>query len=144
VPRNARDSSDCIASPNARVSGGGRFPALVIVRDVPARDARPLIIARYPAEGGGYLYSSNCSGDLALPAGKYLVYLLPDGAAASFTIHLAGLRGSIRPIPRVPVAYDVQRPLPVVASGAGPLYMAGSVGRLRRRRLPLTTTWTRS
>jgi hypothetical protein len=135
-----------MSSPNVTVSGGGRFPALVIMRDVPARDARPLIIARYPQEGGGYVYSSNCTDDLRLDPGRYLVYLLPGGAPVSFTVRLFGPAGTVRFTPTVPVAYDLQFPPPIigVAPGTGPLYMAGSVGRLRSKGLLFNTIWTRT
>ncbi len=135
----------CLSSPNALISGGGRFPALVLLRDTPSRTEKPLLVARYPSEAGGYVHSSSCSEQpVTLAPGQYLVYLLPDGAPVAITLWFGGLSGSATLAPPIPIAQQLLFPETVISEPTGALYSGGGNGSLRSRGMLFHTVWTQS
>ena len=65
-----------------------------------------------------------------LPAGEYRLYLVTDGAPATFTFRFRGLRGSTRITPRTPARATVANVPPAVATpAASPSLFAGGSHR---------------
>lgn len=82
----------------------------------------------FPKAGIGYVWAPGSTSGTSgrLPAGSYRLYLVTDGAPATFTIHLRGLSGTTRVTPTGTARAGIVTPKPTVAEPASsPALFAG-------------------
>ncbi|HYO60962.1 MAG TPA: hypothetical protein VEU29_03585 [Actinomycetota bacterium] len=126
VPHKASFTWKLDENPDVRIDGGGRMAGVVITegdfgdrgrlfammgrasfcraRGCTSEDTHQFLTGQNPHQAP--------SDKFVLPAGRYLLYLIADGAPASVTLRLHGLPGKARIVPRTPVDAEVHVPTP--------------------------------
>ena len=126
VPKEARFSWRYGPNPDVTIQGGGRMAGVVITEaDFSDRARRFTMAAR-----ASFCDSPGCTSDdthqfvvgsmpgatnrdwIVLPPGRYLLYLVTDGAPVSVTLRLHGLSGKSKLLPGTPVDAEFHAPSP--------------------------------
>lgn len=132
VPADATVATPFGATPDVGATGAGRVVSFALVgaerrnRDLTfAGGAAPggvtffLPVPRFPLPGGTAFDNVKTFGDLTpVPAGRYRLYVVPDGGATRITFRLRGLRGTRVIAPRTPVSAAVTSEASIGAGGA--------------------------
>lgn len=130
VPRNATVDTPFRRTPDITATGTGRLATFVLRKlDGADRDltfvggAAPrgaaffMPVPEYPTPGGTSFdaHTKSFRDVTTVPAGRYRLYVVPDGERARITLRLAGLRGTATIAPATPAAAEVLSPphLPV-------------------------------
>lgn len=117
VPRDARVATPFGPTPDVTATGTGRVTTFVLVGTERrtasltfAGGAAPdgvtffLPVPQFPAPGGSAFDNVKTFGNVTtVPAGRYRLYVIPDGAPARITLRLQGLPGRTTVAPSAPV-----------------------------------------
>lgn len=124
-------------------TGGAAAGTTLVAGRFPGPDAPPFAmpVARYPAPPSAtFEIGTTFPETTTLPAGSYRLYVVPDGAAAEFSLRLGGLAGAVTIAPTRPARADLSLPAMRVA-GTAPANSATAGTRLTGPGLGLQALW---
>lgn len=124
IPTEARLQWKQGANPDVTIDGGGRMAGIVLSQGDPGDLNRPFVMAArssFCASAGctsgdshqfviGEMPTTNDFEWAVLKPGRYLLYLVTDGAPVSVTLKLHGLSGKSKLVPATPVDAQVNAP----------------------------------
>lgn len=126
IPKEARFSWRYGPNPDVTIEGGGRMAGVVIMEPDLEDDRRRFAMAGRAS----FCDAPGCTSDdthqfvvgnipgatdrdwIVLPPGRYLLYLVTDGAPVSVTLRLHGLSGRSKLSPATPVDAELRAPTP--------------------------------
>lgn len=146
VPQEARFTWKYGPNPDVTVEGGGRLAAVALMKGDLDDMNRPFVMAGRAS----FCDTPGCTSDdqfqfvvghvpgatdrnwIVLQPGRYLLYLIADGAPASVTLRLHGLSGKSKLTPRTPIDADfgVPRPETEVVGPEKKVYWFGDSGTI--------------
>ena len=161
LPRPATVRTPLNGTPDLEVAGGGRFVAVALIGvEAATRDAMLLggafaespggtrflmPLPRYPAVGGSsFEIGKTYPDEVRLPAGRYRLYVVPDGKQATVTLTLGGVPGRGTISVARSAAARLLFPEPRLLGGAGVtdnVYSAGTTFQLSGPSLLFHALW---
>lgn len=142
VPTEARLKIQQGANPDIVIEGGGRMAGVVLSQGDASDLSRPFLMAARasfcdsavcaPEDSNQFLIAemtTQGSDWVVLKPGRYLLYLITDGAPVSVTLRLHGLSGKAKLVPATPVEAEFGAPTAesqVMAPGKTAYWFGGS------------------